>query len=493
MNVFLAAVVLCAVGQASPFEIQAVLEWNLTEPSPLPAEQIERIVAAALSADVAQPDAIRHKLLLRRGITRSNGPSVQWKGAVSDLMECQKLHPNDVFAESNRIAAQAKSGSYAVTPGGEFPLHIEAEALVKKHPESPYPRWALAILLDQYRPTDFGQILQLLNECNRLDPNFGDAHGSKGYVYWILHDYVACLESIKQARACPLADDPRFRITLNFYEALALIEQGRSATALPLLIEVVELVPDRAIPRLQLWLCLSALGRAASAEVVADETLTRFPKFGEGYVAKAISLSLRGEHEAAREVADKLRQLPGKEADFFLKFWCLGRLAENEAKTASAVRLYEQAEVELSKNRGVTAFVVDNRLRLSLLRAAATDQKGRDGRAAVRLSRLLVEELADSPVRNLAQLILACGYAEKGDFDEAIATVDEVASTPGLSPKIRQQCNQLKRLFEGKSPYRLNERNPDDRIIEIPAIACFVGPLKKIIPKMDVEIPVPAE
>jgi hypothetical protein len=151
-------------------------------------------------------------------------------------------------------------------------------------------------------------------------------------------------------RLCPPGNNPQFKPTIDFYEGLAHLWQGKLTTALPLLAESVHLIPDRGIPRFQLWLCLSCLGRSASAEVVADDLIGRFPKLGEGYVAKALSLSLRGEHRAARVMANKLDELQIAKGSDYLKLWLRARLAEREENLTAPVGTYEQAIAELGQN-----------------------------------------------------------------------------------------------------------------------------------------------
>jgi hypothetical protein len=192
-------------------------------------------------------------------------------------------------------------------------------------------------------------------------------------------------------------------------------------------------------------------------------------------------------------MANKLDELQIAKGSDYLKLWLRARLAEREGNLTAAVGTYEQAIAELDKMVGVANFKIDARFRLAVLRSAAPDRKSRDAFKGVRLARSLVEELDDCPARKMALLVLACAHAEKGDFEDAIAAVDEVSNGSDVWPSETARCKKLKELFQDKSPYRLQLGDPAGNLLEMPDIACYFGPMKKIPAAPESTLTIPDE
>ncbi len=488
----LSSLLLFANPQIDPVEIQSVLEWDIKSPSSLAYDRIETIATAALESEPRIADATRQQLLLRRGVIRLAGAQDTILAAVKDLQESHRLAPDDLVAHCYRIMSESAAGHYRDGARSRNKAEREVEGLIAMHRDKTIPRLTLTTVLENNgQPPDYGRILALLEECLEIDPDYTEAHARKAYCLWSMHDYASAVDSAKRARNCPLTYDPRLQVGLFYLEGLVRLEGGQFSAALPALSATARSVPDRVTPREPLWICLSCLGRSNSAESLANEMIERFPQYENGYIAKAMSLSLRGDHEKARETAEKIGKLEPQYANHFLRGWLTGRLSEAAGEVHAAVAGYESSLEQLKSGNGAVMYRIDARLRLALLRAAAPDKDVRNAILAKDLAEQLLDELDESPVRRLAYLVLACAHAENGDFEDAIEAVNAASQGIGVTLDETNRAAALKRLFAGEKPYRLGDKDPAQRLVEIPPVACCFGPLKRtdLQPKSGLTLP----
>lgn len=244
-----------------------------------------------------------------------------------------------------------------------------------------------------------------------------------------------------------LADDPQDG-TRHYFVGMSLVRLGRARQAESYFRAAIDLAPEFALSHFQLGDLLMQKGdlKGAEAQYLQGVALESNPA---ALGRLAVLQAMRGEvAEAERYFLDAVR-LDESSPDLRSNF---GKFLLDQGKLT-------QAKAQLERACGIPEPPLGAMLNLSWILATSPDDAARDGARAVELAEACRRrrETADPVVLDR----LAAAHAEKGDFDLALATIDEAlriskANSPGS--KLTSALEARRQLYLEKRPFRLEAR-----------------------------------
>lgn len=465
-------------GEASKGEIAAVLEWSISDPPPFPQADIDRITTAALS-DATLSSERRADLLLRRSLNKySHADFGEFKHTVQDLHDYLLIRPDDIVAQCYLLTVKSTLCAIDSPIDNIIDIRVAAADLVNRHPEHYLVHFTLGNInaYNHDGGRHFPAALRYFSECLRLNPDFGPGYAQRGGVYFELNEFSKAQQDIDRALTYSPGLLAEYYMRVRLAQTTIYITIGENRKALKLLPRLCQDLKRRPTPWILLWMAALSEAKPATAMHAARHLISEYPTLPEGYSLAAISLSLEGDDAAATEMARKACEVG---STGYSPVWATGRVHEAAHRWKQATQAYSTMFLN-TLDKGVYYFdqyVDDAALRCALLYAAAPDTAAREGIAGVRLAKSLVEKYDSSPGRWAALAVLACAYAELGDFEEAVSVMSQIKMET-VEPDMRIRYEKLKLQFQKKQPYRLNS-DATPNFFDIPKIGCYVGIYKK--------------
>jgi tetratricopeptide (TPR) repeat protein len=353
-----------------------------------------------------------------------------WQSSIQLFLHAISVTTDNYVADNTLGKAFERAGDK------EKALFLYSET-VRLEPRYPQGQFNLAMSLLKYGKTD--EALAHLKSAANLTPNDPDIQYDLG-IYFVQHDR---LEEAAQRFNIALTDRPEFPEAHNALGSV-LSRQNRLDEAIAQFSEALRLMPDFAVAHLNLATTLVKQKKIAEAIPHFAEAVRLKPDDPEAYFN--LGLALLDNHqaaEAAAQFSEEVRLSPNETKAHFRLAQALSR----QHKSSDAIAHYREA-IRL------TPDFPDALNELAWILATDPNPKNRSGAEAVQFAKRACGLTQNQQPVFLATL--AAAYAETGQFEEAIATIQKSnnRATDNGQKEITDKNESLLKLFQAKQPFR---------------------------------------
>lgn len=277
------------------------------------------------------------------------------------------------------------------------------------------------------------------SEAVRLKPDYVPAHNNLANALLLKDRLDEAIYHYQKA----IEFNPQHILSLSNL-GYALTEKGDFNKAIYYCNKAIEINPNFASAYNNLGLALAKQGRIKEATAAYLKAVKADPNYLKGYrnLANAL-MEQKNYDEAIRYYLEVVRLDPG---DISIRNE-LGFAYSQIGKIGEAIAQYKEA-------MKINPDLLESASNLAWVLATTNDAKFRNGEEAVKLAKMVYERSGGKNYRILA--VLAAAYAETGNFDNAINTVQkaaEIAQSKG-DISFAQHLQEHLKLYREKRPFR---------------------------------------
>jgi len=363
--------------------------------------------------------------------------NAKYKEALEDLDKVLTIGASDRDARCKRAAVLSSLGKNEEATSA-------LKEIIKEHPQYAPPLVELAAISAQGRDNELA--IKYLTTAIELDKQFLQAYFMRAQVYYRQSDYQRCIHDLDfLIERLPLAGrenaERPYLIRGNAFSKL-----GEHERAVANLHMAARLAPNSVEIKYALWSAYYSSQRYNVSLKIANEIVSMDQKHGSGYYACASTLNALQKPDEALAVAKRgLLVTP----DNVHLLYEVGHAYDNLGRYDSAIDQYNE----------VLAREADHPRALfkkASLLCTCPDEKIRDGKAALEIA-LRGERITrkDKINRPLALEVLAAAYAENGQYEEAVKTVQNCIKLSNDENQIfKDLLSAQLDLYKAGKPYR---------------------------------------
>ena len=417
-------------------EREYVLSWKPPD-TPLLAYSVIIKHCDQMLTDKALAKPNRRHLHFVRGVAR-------WclSGATDALGD---LHKALSLAESGDERGIIEYYHALVAAGiGRKPEQIESvcNRLLKSPLRADVARAHVLRAVEAISHGEWAKVLERANQALENKPDLELAFFVRAYALYNTQQYWRALENIQKVRGNTVETD---RVVVEYARSLILIKCGKHNEAVASTRRATQYFKDRTL----LWGLLYEQERRRSSSPLASQyaALQAYrsdPKSELGRLGAVLYCLNSGKVRAASKIASTLPEPSNAEFLNNLGFLRVRiGLGDRQAIDRAIARI------------GPANMNKDLLWRAVLYLSAYPDDRVRDGRLALEVTKKLPPLRPKSKHYALCRAIEAAAHAECGEWEAAMAAIED-AMKHARDEKEKQKLKELQRLFSNKIPYRLD-------------------------------------